>query len=444
MAPTPVLETAVQAIELDAFAKDIPNLIYEGQTLYSTFKERATTIPIANITGGGGVTRPAFRVDMRVQSGSPIAQGTGNADSMGRGSGSQWAGMALSPVFIYSGCEISFLARIATEGKKRGLFNVQAQELKNSLSIAKQGLEGLLQSDGTGTLDTIPTTATVNNATGGGVLGTPTYSSIVGMNVAVQFQDQQVVQVFNSSLSTNRGSFTISYVDGASNTLYSAQALPAGTVTTDVLVVAGAAGSAGSSIMGLRAYNSNATIGVVNGLNRASFPGRLTTPSINMQNGPVVNGTPARMTTLVGRALGAESEALKDLVLYCGPDQGIAIQNLYYNVLIANAQEVKGDKSLDMAKKHFPPTFGGHELIVGWNALPGRIDGFCPNTWYLGEMLPLQLYDFGGGVTVAPVPDIVNGGYLTSSIFYYVAALNLVNSNFRAACYAFNAAPGLI
>jgi len=196
--------------------------------------------------------------------------------------------------------------------------------------------------------------------------------------------------------------------------------------------------------MGLRAYNSNATTGTINGLIRASYPGRLTTPSVNLQNGPVVQGTPARMTTLIGRALGAESEALKDLVLYTGPDQGIAIQNLYYNVLIANAQEVKGDKSLDMAKKHFPATFGGHELIVGWNALPGRVDGFCPNTWYLGEMLPLQLYDFGGGVTVAPVPDTVNGGYLTSSIFYYVAALNLVNSNFRAACYVFNAAPGLI
>src|SRR5579862_8001770 len=145
--PTPLQESAVQAIELDAFAKDIPNLIYEGQTLYKTFKERATVIPVSNITAGGGVTRPSFRVPMRVQSGAPIAQGTGNGDSLGRGSGSQWAGMALSPVFVYSGCEITFLSRIATDGKKRGLFNVHAQELKNSLSIAQQGLEALLQSD---------------------------------------------------------------------------------------------------------------------------------------------------------------------------------------------------------------------------------------------------------------------------------------------------------
>lgn len=435
MPPTPLQEAAVQAIEIDAFAKDVPDLIYEGDTLYSFLKKHATVVPVANVTAAGGTTRPAFRVPMRIQSGAPIAQGTGNADSMGRGSGSQWAGMALSPVFFYSGCEITFLSRIATEGKKRGLFNVQAQELKNSLQIAQQGLEGLIQSDGSGTLDQIPSTATVNNGTGSG----QSFSSIVGLNVAVQFTDQQVVQVFPSVGGVARGSFTISYVDGVSNTINSAQALPAGTTTGDFLMVAGASGAAGSSLMGLRAYQVNSNAGSLNGLSRANFPGRLSTSTVNLQGASVSNSTPWRIMTLVGRALGAESEAVKELVFYTGPDQGMAIGNLYYNVLVANAQEVKGDSSLDLTKRQFPKTWGGRELIIGWNALPGRIDAFCPSTWYLGEMLPLELYDFGGGVTVAPVPDIVNGGYLTSSIFYYVAALNLANSNPRAGCFVQNA-----
>lgn len=431
----PLVEAAVQAIELDAFAKDIPDLIYEGDTLYALFKKRATVIPISNVTAAGGVTRPSFRVPMRIQSGAALNQGTGNGDGMGRGTGSQWQGMALSPVFFYSGCEITFLSRIATEGKKRGLFNVQAQELKNSLTTAQQGLEGLFNSDGSGALDQIPATATVNNNTGTGVQT----SSIVGLNVAVQFTDQQTVQVFPSVGGVSRGSFTISYVDGVSNTIYSSQALPAGTAVGDFLMVNGAAGSAGSSLMGIRAYQVNSNTGTLNGLSRASFPGRLSTPTINLNGAAVSNGTPTRIMTLMGRALGPESESLKDVVYYCGPDQGAAIQNLYYNVLIANAQEVKGDHTVDMTKKFFPKTWGGHELIVGWNALPGRIDAFCPSTWYLGEMLPLELYDFGGGVTVAPVPDIVNGGYLTSSIFYYVAALNLANSNVRAGAYVTSA-----
>ena len=40
--------------------------------------------------------------------------------------------------------------------------------------------------------------------------------------------------------------------------------------------------------------------------------------------------------------------------------------------------------------------------------------------WYIGELSPLELYDFGGGNVVAPVPDInggANASYLTSHMF---------------------------
>ena len=45
------------------------------------------------------------------------------------------------------------------------------------------------------------------------------------------------------------------------------------------------------------------------------------------------------------------------------------------------------------------------------------------DNWYIGELSQLELYDFGGGNVVAPVPDI-NGqagtsSYLTSHMFAY-------------------------
>jgi len=46
------------------------------------------------------------------------------------------------------------------------------------------------------------------------------------------------------------------------------------------------------------------------------------------------------------------------------------------------------------------------------------------DNWYIGELSPLELYDFGGGNVVAPVPDIStasaaggNASYLTSHMF---------------------------
>lgn len=434
--PNPLAEAAVEAVELDAFSKDIPDLIQFDKTLYGLFKSNATTIPISNVTAAGGTTRPSFRVPMRIQAGAALSQGTGNGDSLGRGTGSQWAAFALSPVFVFSVCEITFLSRIATEGRKRGLFNVQAQELKNTFQQATQGLEALIQGDGTGTLDQIPTTAVINNGTG--AVG-PSFSSIVGMTNAFQFTDQQTVQVISTG-GTNRGAFTITYVDAVSNTLYSNMALPAGTAVTDYLVIAGSAGTAGASIMGLRAWQVNSNTGTIGGLSRASYPGRLSTPIINLNNSALSLSTGYRANVLLGRALGQDNAAMKSVTWYMGPDQAMQIANLYLNALFVNVPDAKGDTSLDMVKRNWPETYAGRAMHVGWNALPGRLDLFTFDTWYMGEMLPLELYDYGGGMTTAPVPDVVNGGYLTSSQFAYVSAFNLVNSNVRAGVIISNAA----
>lgn len=438
MAANPLAESAVEAIELDAFSKEIPSLIPFDKTLYGEFKNNATVVPVSNITAAGGVTRPSFRVPMRVQAGAAIAQGTGNGDSLGRGTASQWAAFALSPVFFYNVCELTFLARIATEGRKRGLFNVQAQELKNTFQQATQGLEALIQGDGSGTLDQIPTTATVNNNSGSG----QSTSSIVGLNNAFQFTDQQSVQVFSAIGGTNRGSFTISYVDPVAQTIYSATALPAGTITGDFLIVAGASGAAGGSIMGLQAWQVNSSTGTIGGLSRASFPGRLSTPTIDLAGKSVSTSTPYRMRVLLSRALGQDQAAIKGGHFYCGPDQGMQISSLYLQMQVVNAARPNagGATSPDLTPHDWSTDWGGFPVTVGMNAKPGRIDLFTFSTWYIGEMLPLQLYDYGGGITMAPVPDITNGGYLTSTQFAYVACLNLVNSNVRAGCYIQNAA----
>jgi hypothetical protein len=434
---SPLSESAVQAIELDAFSKEIPSYIPFDKTLYGGFKNNATIIPVSNITAAGGVTRPSFRVPLRVQAGAAISQGTGNGDSLGRGTGSQWAAFAVSPVFFYNVCEITFLARIATEGRKRGLFNVQAQELKNTYQQATQGLESLIQGDGTGTLDTIPTTATVNNGTGSG----QALSSIVGLNNAFQFQDQQTVQVFTSG-GVLRGSFVVSYTDPVSQTIYSATVLPAGTTTTDVLVVAGASGAAGGSVLGLQAWQVNSNTGTIGGLTRASYPGRLSTPTINLAGKSISTTTPYRMRVLLSRALGQDQTALAKGHFYCGLDQAMQMSSLYLQMQVVNAARPNtgGATSPDLTPHDWSEQWGGFPVTVGTNATPGRIDMFSYSTWYLGETLPLELYDFGGGITMAPVPDITNGGYLTSTMFAYTACFNLVNSNLRAGVYVTNAA----
>ena len=447
-------EAAVEGIELEAWMKQIPDLVGTFKTLYTRIKAATKTYPTAFITSAPGnvsstyglAQRPAFRVPVRIQSGSPILQGTGDGDSLGRGTGSLWVSGSIQPVFVSAACEISYLARRATDGGKRAMTSVRAQELKNSLESFMHGIEALFNQNGTGALDQIPSSATVNNATGGGSIGTPTYSSILGMNNANQFVDQQVVQVFNSTFGTNRGSFTISYVDGVANTLYSAQALPSGTTTTDYLVVAGASPTSSTSIVsiaGIQVYQVNGNSGTYLGLTKTNYPGRFSTPTVNLSGSAITPAIPFRAQIQIDRALGPDTEEAESLVWYMGPDQQLQVNNMYQPVLIANVQEVKGDKQLDMVKKYMPETFGGREIIVGYNQFPGRIDGLCLSTWGITELIEPSLYDFGNGVTSMPVVDTSSstaGGYLTSNIFYYNAMLNLFNSNPRAGFFVTNAA----
>jgi hypothetical protein len=437
-------EAAVQGIELDAWNKIIPSVIYSGKTLYNRIKRGTKTYPTANVTarpGNIGATtglaqRSAFNVPMRIQSGATIVQGTGDGDSLGRGTGSQWVTGDISPVFLFSGCEITYLAQMATAGPKRGLVSVRAQELKNSLDSYLRGIESLFNTDGSGALDQIPSSAVINNGTGTGVQT----SSIIGMNNANQFQDQQTVQVFTAVGGSLRGSFQISYADGVTNTLYSSTPLPLGTTNLDYLMVAGASGAANSSIAGIKTYQVTGNTGTVLGIPRANYPGRLSTPNINLGGNAVNPAVPYRAQILIDRGLGEDAEETEGAIWYGGPGQQLQITQLYQNVLIANAQDVKGDKALDMVKKYMTPTFGGREYVTGYNATPNRLDLLCLKSWGIAEMIEPSLYDFGNGVTVMPVPDPNGNGWLTSNIFYYNGAMNLFNSNMKAGCYVTQAA----
>jgi hypothetical protein len=310
-----------------------------------------------------------------------------------------------------------------------------------------QGLEALINSDGSGALDQIPTTASVNSTTGGGTIGQPNYSSIVGMNIAAAFQDQQNVTVYPSETSASpRGSFTISYVDPVSQTLYSASALPALTQTGDYLFIYNgttSGGAAAASINGIRTWQVNSNTGTIGGLNRATYPGRLSTPTINL-GAPVTPALAPRALVLLGRALGPDATAIKSMVWHTGPDQGYSMANIYYNIQVPNSQAYQGqDKAPDLSKKLFQDTFGGRPLHISWNALPGRIDGLVLDNWYFGELEPLELYDFGGGDVVAPVPDIPasptgQNTYLSSHMFSYVACFNLVDQVPKSGIYVTN------
>lgn len=433
----PVAEAAVESVELESVHEKLPDLVAEFGGAYNLFKKRAKKVDIANVTLGGTTTRAAWRVPMWIQGGSPIQVGTGDSTSLLRGTGSQTQAFAMSPVWTFNVCEITHLAEMATEGKERGVVSIKVEEIKRSLRQFLTGQEGLINGDGSGAIDQIPATATIT--TGGSGAQT---SIIAGMNVAARFTDQQVVSVFPSEGGVTRGTATISYVDPVTNTLYFSTALPStggATAVGDYLMVQGTSGAVGSSILGIQYWNVNSNTGTLAGLPRASYPGRLSTPTINLNGAQLVPSTEQRALVLLGRAMGEDNEAAESMIWYGPPEQIYTFASQFYSRMVTLAND-KSESALDTGVKGFPKTALGRDFQISWTQNSNRIDGLVMDNWLFGELKEAGLYDFGGGNTIMPVPDVgtSNGTYLTNKMFVYEMGYQLCNAAPRSGIYVQN------
>lgn len=443
------VESAVEAVEVEAFSTEIPSLIPMSSTLYSLAKDRFTSVPVSYQTYANGASRPSFRVPFRVQGGPAIAQGTADGDSLGLGNMSVWQDFSLSPVWNFAVNQMTHLSQLATNGKKRGLISLKAEELKNSLDSTMAGIEGLMYGDGSGAITQIPTTATVN------LTSSPTGGSIVGVR-AMAFTDNQKVAFFTAEGTSTIGYATVLTNDPVTSTLFflgnlsngsstNGSSLSADVIAGDYMMVYGANGSAtaGNGIIGTTGWINSSTSGTIAGINRATYPSRISSPSINLNGGSVVASLSQRIEALLGRAMGGDNKT-KDSGFYIfGEDQALAVaQTNYYTKQITQNSDNPGPsgKVPDTARRYFQGTFGGREVHLSYVQPLGRIDMLLSSDWYMGELVPLQLYDYGGGNTVMPVPaGTATGGWTTATQFTYEVAFGLGCSAPRHQLYVVSA-----
>jgi hypothetical protein len=430
-------ELAAQAIELDAWVEEIPDYQAHFDRFLTRLEKGAHKMNIANATTGGGTARQPMRVPFRGQGGTSIAQATADTASAvyiwQRGGTSKYGGFTAAPIRIVSVCEISNLEQQATEGAERGLVKIKREELQNTLKAFDSQTEGLIHRDGSGTIDTIPTGATVLSASGGGTIGTATYSQISGLNNAASFQDGQVVAVFPSVGGTTRGSFTISFVDPVAGTLYCAAALPStggATAVGDLLVVSGAAGTAGTSLLGKDYWLQNGNVGTIGGVSKADWPGRFSTPTINFAGtGTLAPSSAERMEAIRMRALGDDYDTNESGFMLANPVQGVALSNQFYNPGYTRLDQGGTDNVPDLARKQMQKTILGRDAVWASTAEPSRIDYIIPDTWYFGELFPTRLHEWTPGNTIAAVPAVSEAAgstYYDATMFAYERGLQLV------------------
>ena len=417
-------EAAVESIELEQVGKEIALLWPTFQGLYNRLEKSAKKVNIANVTQAAGTTRSAWRETMIIQGGSGIAVGSGDGNALGSGTGSQTAAFAMAPIWAFNVTQYTRLAELATSGSERGVESLTKTEVKRAIKQFHNGIEGLFNGDGSGAFDQIPANAVITTGGSG-----PTTSSISGVNAAL-FVDQQVVAIFPSIGGTTRGNATISFRDVVNQTLYFSTALPStggATAAGDYIMVAGGSGAAGSSVLGIPYWNTAGNAGTKGGLSLSTYPGRLSTPVINLGGAQITPSVAQRAFVLLTRALGDESEELEKGFWYGRPEQVATIATQWYETLITQNKESGGIDATDRARAGVPKSFGERPFEYSNTAKNGRVDLLSPENWSLGELCPVGMYDFGGGNTVMPVPDTgtnvggTSGGgtYLTAKMFCF-------------------------
>jgi len=431
-------EAATESIELEQVGKEIALLWPTFRGLYNLFSKSAKKVNIANVTQAAGTTRSAWRETMITQGASGIAVGSGDGTSLGSGTGSQTASFAMAPIWAYNVTQYTRLAELATNGAERAVESFTKTEIKRSIKQFYNGIEGLFNGDGSGAFDQIPASAVIT--TGGSGVQT---SIIQGVSTAAVFVDQQVVQFFPSEGGTARtGTATISFVDVVGQTLYFSTALPSGTTQGDYIMVAGSSGAVGSSVLGIPYWNTNGNSGTKGGLSMANYPSRLSTPVINLGGSQITPSVAQRAFVLLTRALGDDAEELDKGVWYGRPEQVATIASQWYSTLITQNSEPKSDSVFDRARQGVAKEFGERPFEYSNTAKPGRADLLFTENWSLGELCPVGLYDFGGGNTVMPVPDIgggVGATYLTAKMFVYEWGGQLCNRIPRHGLFVSNA-----
>lgn len=382
------------------------SLMYQlDDTLWNKIKSRSDIEVVSS--------RPT-RVPMELLAGGKFRVGDPDGGDLGLGSGVTTDYGTLVPVYFFQATQYTKATEINTDNNEKAIEKYQKLTTDRAMKQFGTNMEAAIQGDGSNTLDTVV------SATGATIV----------VNNANQFYDNQDIDIYNG-LGTFVATETILSVDANNKTLNMTAAT--GAVAGYLLLISGSAGVAGSGIFGIQYFQVNSNSGNVMGLARASYPGKLSTPTVNASSAALTPAMARRLLAQLQIALGIDAPDQEDLQFHMNVDMAAAWENTGINVATVIQNQLQGSNSQDMLKKSTPKTFAGRPQMTSIHAKPGRIDGLCLKHWFRVENQGIDYYEVGGQ-TLFPTYG-ASGGLSANTLFYLWTGVNIGNDNVRAGVY---------
>ncbi len=285
------------ALQLEKVRDKLP-LLYERDDILLTMIQQRGDVE--------RVSSRNMRLPLQIRPGGKAGLANMDGGDLGRGSGTIYDVAQVTPVFFRHAVEITKLVEYASNAPEKAIENAAKREVKNAMAQFRSFLDKVMQTNGNGVLGTISSITT-----SGLPSGVAAQFGMAKPPGAQLFYYNQTVQVYDPTLTTNRGSANVLLVDPF-NSLIQVDSLPSGTSVNDVIVHDGLTGAQPVSLFGILYHQTNATTGTWLNLNRATYPVELATPNVNASNSALTPGAVRLAINKVRKALGTNQVSKLD------------------------------------------------------------------------------------------------------------------------------------
>ena len=409
------------ALQLEKVRDKLP-LLYERDDILLTMIQQRGDVE--------RVSSRNMRLPLQIRPGGKAGLANMDGGDLGRGSGTVYDVAQVTPVFFRHAVEITKLVEYASNAPEKAIENAAKREVKNAMFQFRAFLDKVMQTNGNGVLGTVGSITTT-----GLPAGVAAQFGMAKPPGAQLFYYNQTVQVYDPTLTTNRGSANVLLVDPF-NSLIQVDALPTGTSVNDLIVHDGLTGAQPTSLFGILYHQTNATTGTWLNLNRATYPVELATPVVNGNNSAITPGAVRLAINKVRKALG--SNQVSKLIAYTALEQehqweqlGVTISQIIKEGAGGRASDLDllstGEKSM-----------AGVPIKSSINANQTRVDFLDLSHWGRAVMQDIDFYDVGGQ-TVFPIYG-ASGGISAAYIFYFVTGFQVWNESPRSGAFINNLA----
>src|SRR5215204_782425 len=211
------VESMVAATELERVIPKIQTVFERDDRFYSNIKKREVE----------KISNRQMRIPLELRPGGSFQYFNADGGDLGRGGGPTYDKAVVSAVFLSENMEYTKLSQWATDDSRKAVVNSVRRLTATALDELRRQLDSSMLGSGNGVVGVV----SAITATGGVdivTLGTDGFGARL-----VRFG--QTVQVFDTTLATNRGSGVITFYDIENNTIKVSPQI-AGVTGTDLIV----------------------------------------------------------------------------------------------------------------------------------------------------------------------------------------------------------------